>query len=250
MKAQEAMTRRVITVKADLPLQEAIALMLANGISGVPVVDDAGAPVGMLTEGDLLRRSEIGTERHRPRWLEFLRGPGLQAREYTHLHGRKVGDVMTEKPVTVDGEATLEQVVELMERHRIKRMPVVEDGRVVGIISRANLLRALLLATHALPAASASDEDIRERLWRELEETSWAPCAMLNIVVRDGTVHLYGTIFDERERAALKVAAENTPGVKAVQDHLYWCEPMSGIVVQGPRDDGEEPEVPQRPAIG
>jgi CBS domain-containing protein len=237
MKAQEVMTRSVITAKKDLPLQEAIALMLANGISGLPVVDESGAPIGMLTEGDLLRRSEIGTERHRPRWLEFLRGPGLQAREYTHLHGRKVGDVMTEEPKFVDSDASLEQVVELMERHHIKRVPVVRDGRLVGIISRANLLRALLLATQSLPAATSSDDEIRERLWRELEATSWAPCALLNIVVRDGTVHLHGTIFDERERAALKVAAENIPGVKGVQDHLAWCEPMSGIVVQGPADE-------------
>lgn len=239
MKAQEVMTRHVITVHRDMPLQEAIALMLANGISGLPVVDDMGAPLGMLTEGDLLRRSELGTERHRPRWLDFLRGPGPQAQEYTHLHGRKVRDAMTEKPVCVDRDASLEQVVELMERHHIKRMPVVEDGRVVGIISRANLLRALLLATHSLPGASASDDEIRERLWRELEGTSWAPCALLNIVVRDGTVHLHGTIFDERERAALKVAAENIPGVKAVEDHLAWCEPMSGIVVQGPESEQE-----------
>lgn len=244
MKAQEVMTRHVITVKADMPLQEAIALLLANGISGVPVVDNADAPVGMLTEGDLLRRAEIGTGRHRPRWLEFLRGPGLEAREYTHLHGRKVGDVMTEKPVCVSPDATLEQVVELMERHRVKRLPVLEDGRVVGIISRANLLRALLLANLPLPAASACDDEIRERLWRELQSTSWAPCALLNIVVRDGVVHLHGTIFDERERAALKVAAENIPGVNAVRDHLVWCEPMSGMVVQGPESDEE----PRRPA--
>jgi CBS domain-containing protein len=238
MKADEVMTRQVITLDKERPLREAIALMLANGISGAPVVDENGAPVGILTEGDLLRRSELGTGRHRPRWLEFLRGPGLQASEYTHLHGRKVRDVMTEKPVCVARDVPLEQVVELMERHRIKRLPVLEDGRVVGIISRANLLRALLLASQSLPGASASDDDIRERLWHELESTAWAPCALLNIVVRNGTVHLYGTIFDERERAALKVAAENIPGVNAVEDHLAWCEPMSGFVMPAPGEDG------------
>jgi len=242
MKAQEVMTRRVFTVRRDSTLDEAIAAMLEHGVSGVPVVDESGMPVGMLTEGDLLRRSELGTERaRRPRWLEFLVGPGKLAAEYTHAHGRSVADVMNDKLHCVAPDTPLQQVVELMERQRIKRVPVVEDGRLVGIISRANLLRALALAAPALPAAPASDEQIRERLWHELNSAEWAPRSLLDIVVRNGEVHLYGTILDGREREALCVAARNTPGVTAVHDHLVWCEPTSGMVVEMPAEDNRPP---------
>jgi len=120
-------------------------------------------------------------------------------------------------------------------------VPVVEDGRLVGIISRANLLRALALAAPALPAAPASDEQIRERLWHELNSAEWAPRSLLDIVVRNGEVHLYGTILDGREREALCVAARNTPGVTAVHDHLVWCEPTSGMVVEMPAEDNRPP---------
>jgi CBS domain-containing protein len=237
VNAQEIMTRNVITVRGDSPLPDAIALMLDHGISGLPVVNQHGDLLGMLTEGDLLRRAELGTERHRPRWLEFLRGPGALAQEYTHAHGRTVSEVMSPKPVVVDPDASLERVVDLMERHRIKRVPVLRQGRLVGIVSRANLLRALAVTVKALPPASPSDGAIREQLWQELSRSEWAPRSLLNIVVREGTVHLYGTILDGREREALRVVAENIPGVRQVRDHLVWCEPISGMVVELPEED-------------
>ena len=127
-----------------------------------------------------------------------------------------------------------------MEKHRVKRLPVLQDGRLVGIISRANLLRALMLAAPALPVASKSDSEIRERLAQELADSTWAPRSMLDIMVSKGEVHLYGTILDDREREALCVAARNTPGVTAVHDHLVWCEPVSGAVLGLP-DEAEEP---------
>jgi CBS domain-containing protein len=242
MKAREIMTRRVFTVRPGDALEDAIAAMLEHGVSGMPVVDESGKPVGMLTEGDLLRRSELGTERaRRPRWLEFLIGPGKLAAEYTHTHGRAVVDVMNDKLHCVAPDTPLQQVVDLMERQRIKRVPVVEDGKLVGIISRANLLRALALAAPTLPAAPASDEQIRERLWQELNSSEWAPRSLLDIVVRNGEVHLYGAILDGREREALCVAARNTPGVTAVHDHLIWCEPTSGMVVELPEEDQQQP---------
>lgn len=242
MKAQEIMSRQVITVGRDSDLGAAIATMLDHGISGMPVVDEDGRPVGMLTEGDLLRRPELGTERRRPRWLEFLLGPGRLAAEYTHTHGRSVADAMSHALHCATPDMPLHQVVDMMERHRIKRVPVQDNGRLVGIITRTNLLRALALAAPALPAASTSDEEIRERLAQELAATAWAPRSMLDIVVRDREVHLYGAILDGRERDALRVAARNIPGVAAVHDHLVWCEPSTGTVVELP----EEPDQARR----
>jgi CBS domain-containing protein len=242
MHAKEIMTRRVITARRGSSLQETIKTMLEHGISGLPVVDDGGRPVGMLSEGDLLRRSELGTERKRPRWLAFLASPGKLAEEYTHAHGRTVADVMTDKLYSVAPDTPLQEVVQLMERHRIKRVPVLENGCLVGIISRANLLRALALAAPALPAGARSDEEIRQRLARELASTAWAPRYMIDHVVQNGAVHLYGTILDEREREAICVAARNTPGVKEVHDHMVWCEPVSGAVLGLPT----EPDPPRR----
>lgn len=240
MNAQEIMTRRVFTVRRDSSLQDAVAAMLEHGIGGMPVVDESGQAVAMLSESDLLRRAELGTQRRRPRWLEFLIGPGRLAAEYTHTHGRTVADVMSERLYTVAPDTPVKEVVQLMEKHRVKRLPVLEDGRLVGIISRANLLRALLLAAPALPVASKSDSEIRERLAQELAASTWAPRSMLDIMVSKGEVHLYGTILDDREREALCVAARNTPGVTAVHDHLVWCEPVSGAVLGLP-DEAEEP---------
>jgi CBS domain-containing protein len=244
MNVQEIMTTQVITIRSDSPLQDAIGALLEHRVSGMPVVDESGRPIGMLSEGDLLRRAELGTERKRPRWLGFLLGPGRLAEEYTHTHGRRVADVMTDKFYSVAPDTPVQDVVHLMERHRIKRVPVLKDGRLVGIVSRANLLRALALAAPALPAGTRSDEEIRERLASELASTEWAPRYMVNQVVRNGAVHLYGTILDEREREALCVAARNTPGVKEVHDHLVWCEPVSGEVMVLPAEP--EQDLPRR----
>jgi hypothetical protein len=196
----------------------------------------------MLSEGDLLRRAELGTGRQRPRWLAFLASPGRLAEEYTHTHGRTVADVMVDKVYSVAPDTPLQEVVQLMERHRIKRVPVLENGLLVGIISRANLLRALALAMTALPAGTSADEEIRTRLAAELAASAWAPRYMIEPIVQDGAVHLYGTILDEREREALCVAARNTPGVTEVHDHLVWCEPVSGAVLGLPA----EPDPPRR----
>src|SRR4030095_8817149 len=140
MKAHEVMTWGAITVEPDASVTRAVRLMLENKISGLPVVDDKGELVGMVTEGDFLRRGELGTQRQRPRWLEFLLGPGKLAAEYAQAAGQKVAQIMTPEPKTITPETPLEEVVGLMERHRIKRLPVVQDGELGGIISRAHLL--------------------------------------------------------------------------------------------------------------
>jgi CBS domain-containing protein len=239
MKAGDIMTRNVVSIDPDSTVLQAVRLMLQHRISGLPVVDKSGALVGIVTEGDFLRRAETATERKRPRWLEFIMGPGRLADEYVKSHARKVSEVMTPEPQTVSEDAPLEEVVQRMEKHRIKRLPVVRDKKLVGIVSRANLLHALASLAPSAPPPAASDGSIRDRLLTELSSQKWAPIGALNVMVRNGVVELWGTITDERERQALIVAAENIPGVKAVRDHLAWVEPTSGMVLYPP---GEEPE--------
>ncbi len=229
MKAKDIMTQRVISVSPDATVFEAARLMLQHRISGLPVIGPAGALIGMITEGDFLRRAETGTERHRPRWLEFVLGPGRAAEEFTQSHGRKVGEVMSGEPRTVSEDASLEEIVALMERNRIKRVPVTRDKRLVGIVSRANLMRAMISIARSAQPPAQSDIDIRKKIMSELDGQKWAPIAMVDVTVNKGRVDLWGTIFDERDRTALKVLAENVAGVKEVRDHMTWIEPMSGI---------------------
>jgi CBS domain-containing protein len=238
MKAHDVMTWGTITVEPDASVTRAVRLMLQNKISGLPVVDANGQLVGMVTEGDFLRRGELGTTRQRPRWLEFLLGPGKLATEYVQTSGQKVAQVMTPEPKTITPETPLDEVVRLMERHRIKRLPVVQDGKLVGIVSRANLLHALASVAREVKAPAGDDATIRERIIAECAKQPWAP--HVNVVVRDGVVELWGVITDERERQAFIVVTENVPGVKAVRDHLAWVEPTSGMVVLSDQDEAKE----------
>lgn len=234
MKAADVMTRRVVTVHPDASVTDAIHLMLQDEVSGLPVVDRSGDLVGIVTEGDFLRRAELGTERRRRRWVEALIGPNSLADEYVHTHARKVGDVMCADVVTVGPGAPLDEVVATMERHRIKRIPVVEGGKIVGIISRANLLRALasMTARRSVPARSiASDTAIRDRILGELDDQVWASATSVTVVVWDGAVHFWGTITDDTQRRALRVLAETVPGVTEVRDHLVCVEPMPSFVM-------------------
>jgi CBS domain-containing protein len=234
MKAEVVMTRNVISIDPDATVLQAARLMLQHHISGLPVIDKDGNLVGVLSEGDFLRRRETKTERRRSRWLEFLMGPGRIAAEYSHSHGNKVAEVMTTDVQTVEQDTALEDIVELMERRRIKRVPVVCGGQVVGIITRSNLMHAMVSLARVAQPAAKDDATIRERLLAEMQKELWAPAAMTNVVVRDGVVELWGVIVDERQRQALKVAAENIPGVKAVMDHMVWVEPGSGMTIEAP----------------
>ena len=236
MKASDVMTRRVLTVEPSASVLQAIRLMLQNRISGLPVVDTDGVLVGLVTEGDFLRRTETTTEKRRPRWLEFLVGPGRLADEYVKTHARKVDEIMTREPRTITEDTPLEDVVQIMERHKVKRLPVMRGKQLVGIVSRANLLHALASLTPFAPPAATTDKTIRDRLLTELEHQRWAPVRALNVTVKDGVVDLWGTITDERERQALIVAAENVPGVKEVRDHLAWVDAMSGMVLLSPTE--------------
>ena len=240
MNAADAMTKEIVTVNSEANVLEAARLMLQHRVSGLPVVDAGGKLVGMLTEGDLLHRAETGTERRRSRWLEMLVGPGRVADEYTHAHARKVGEIMTTPVVSVTPDTPLEKVVETMEHRKIKRVAVVQGGRMVGLVSRSDLLHGLIAAS-VKPAATASvpgtDAAIRDAILAEFSRQPWAPRAVIKVEVRNGVATVGGTITDERERMALKVATENVPGVKSVIDHLVWVEPISGMVVEPPDND-------------
>ncbi len=236
MKAKDVMTRPVVSIDPQASVTDAAQLMLKNAISGLPVIDAKGELVGIVTEGDFLRRKETGTERARPRWLEYLVGPGRLAADYIRAAGRKVGDVMTREVRTIAEDAPLKEVVELIERQRIKRVPVVSGGKVVGIVSRANLLQALASVAGELKPGAVGDENIRERLLDELEKQSWVPLPLLNFIVRDGIVELWGAVTDERQRKALIVAAENVAGVKGVRDHLACIDSPVAVITVPPRE--------------
>ena len=236
MKAEDVMTRDVISIDPGATVLQAAQLMLKHHISGLPVIDKDGNLVGIVSEGDFLRRRETKTERRRSRWLEFLMGPGRIAAEYSHSHGSRVAEVMTTPALSVEEYTSLEEIVELMERRRVKRVPVLCGGQVVGIVTRSNLMHAMVSMAREVRPAAKDDTAIREQLLAEIQKEEWAPAATVNVVVRDGVVELWGTIVDERQRDALKVAAENIPGVKAVKDHLVWIEPTSGLTIE-PKDE-------------
>ena len=236
MKASDVMTPDVISADQDATVLQAARHMIQHHISGLPVIDKTGTLVGILSEGDFLRRRETHTDRRPSRWLEFLMGPGKLAAQYTHTHGSKVSEVMTTNLHTVSEDTSLEKVVEMMERYRIKRVPVLRGKKIVGIVTRANLMHAMVSLARGEPKAATGDAAIRQELLKELKTEKWALASMINVVVRAGVVELWGMIVDDRQRQALVVAAENVPGVKQVKDHLTWVEPTSGVVIE-PRDE-------------
>jgi CBS domain-containing protein len=235
MRADQIMTRAVITIRQEDTIFDAAKKMLQHHISGLPVVDAAGALTGIISEGDFLRRVEIGTQKRRGRWLRFLVGPGKAASDYVHEQGRKVGELMTPDPCTVTKDASLEEIVELMEKNNIKRVPVVDGDRLVGIVTRSNLVQAVSVMAGNVPDPTGDDDQIREKILKSVEQNDWATFG-LGVIVKDGVVHLSGVITDERSRQASIVAAENVPGVKRVHDHLCWISGMAGMYVNSPED--------------
>jgi CBS domain-containing protein len=238
MIVSDVMTRKVLSVPPDETVEHAANLMLKHGISGLFVVDAKGELAGVVTEGDLLRREEIGTERHRPWWLQVLVSPGKQALDFTRAHGRRVSDIMTPDVISVASTTTLEEVVETMEKQRIKRVAVTENGRMVGVVARSDLLRALLSHEREKQAPPTQEDDrtIRTGILAALEAASWAPMTTLNVTCANGVVDVWGTITNPDERRAICVIAENVAGVKTVHDHLVFVEPYTGTVIESPDD--------------
>jgi len=228
MIAADLMTKDVVTVLPETTLADAARMMLARRVSGLPVLDAAGHLVGVVTEGDLLRRAELGTEGEPPSWLKTFLMPSKLAEDYVHTHGRHVSEVMTETPIHVAPDTAIAEVAALMETKRIKRLPVLENGALVGVISRSNLLAALsrkLIET----AAKSSDDHIGDHILGELQRERWAPKSGIRVHVHQKVVTLEGVIFSDAEHKAVKVIAENAPGVAAVDDRLVYIDPGSGM---------------------
>lgn len=232
MRALDVMATSLLTVAPSTTIDVAIGLMLEHHLSGLPVMDADGKLVGIITEGDLLRRTETGTgERPRSKFMEFLLGPGHEAQGYVQSHSRRVCDLMTSDVVAVSPAASLESVVELMEKHHIRRICVVGDGGLVGLVSRADLLRALRQKLAAVPHREATDADIEKALLAELSAAKWVTSSNIRVHVADHVVTLEGFIYDERMRAALTVAAQNVDGVTGVVDKLVWLDTTTGMSV-------------------
>ena len=222
MNASDIMTVRVITAGPETPINELVSLMLTNRISAVPIVQD-GALLGIVSEGDLIRRAETQTEPKRSRWLEIATSITTLAHDYAKSHGRRASEIMTTDVISVSPETPIADIATMLEKHHIKRVPVVAQGKLVGIVSRANLLQAL--ASRLTPAEGdrSDDRTIRAKLFAELEKQKWAAMPNdANVVIENGVVHLWGIIQSEEERKAMIVAAENTPGVKQVVDHMGY----------------------------
>jgi len=235
MKVGDAMKGEVRTALANDTLSLAMRIMLGARVSGLPVIDETGALVGILTEGDLMRRAEIGTDRHRPRWLEIVLGPRRMAQEYVESHSRRVGDLMTTDVLTVEESAPLEEAVALLEKRHIKRLPVTRQGHLVGILSRADLMNAFL---NALPkeqlTSGLSDEAIEQHIEQEMQRQPWITRAAIHVSVNKGAVDIDGAVTSDAMRHALRVLVENTPGVVGVKDRLTVCEPGTGYGMSAP----------------
>jgi CBS-domain-containing membrane protein len=219
MRARDVMVSPVVTVTPNSSIRELAQTLLKNHISAVPVVDYQGQLVGIVSEGDLLHRSEAGTERRRPRWLLLMTAGETLAAEYIKAQTHKVADVMVRDVVTAGPDTPLDEIATLMEKNSIKRVPIVSNGRLVGIVSRANLIQAVALKQIGLEI-KRDDAAIRDKLLARLKAQPWAHTALLNVTVNGGLVHLWGMTSSETERKAICVAAETTAGVHAVYDHL------------------------------
>jgi len=219
MKAIDVMIRDVVTVTPDTEVSKAVSLLAQHDISALPVVD-GDELVGIISEADLLHRTEIGTETHRPWWLEAITPASTLAEEFAKSHGKKVSELMTENVITASEDDSLADLATLLERHRIKRVPIVKDGKLVGIVSRSNLIQAL--ASHAASPDDEMDENrtIREELLSRLGDQQWTDFGNRNIIVNDGTVHLWGLVGSDEERKALVALAEGVPGVAKVSDEM------------------------------
>jgi len=220
MKASDVMVPNVITVSPDASVQEVAELLLRHRISAVPVVAD-GEVVGIVSEGDLINRPETQTSHYRtPWWLDALASNETLAAEYVRSHSRKVEDVMTRAVITATPDTTVAQIAALLEKNRIKRVPIVQNGKLVGIVSRANLLQGLASLGNRAPQAQPDDSAIRDKIMSRLKNQRWARPALISVTVTDGTVELWGIVETQAEHKAIKVLAEVTPGVRAVNDNL------------------------------
>jgi len=214
------MTTSVVCIKPDATVLEAARLLLGERISALPVVDPSGKLLGIVSEGDLIHRSEIGSEKRVSRWKALFEDQGVLARDYLKAHGRRVADVMTHPVVMAEEETELAVVAARMDQFGIKRLPVVRDGKVVGIVSRANLLQALVSAPGTGAQAALDDTALRSEIFKRLEREPWSPALVRNIIVQDGNVEIWGYADTAAQCEACGVLVAEVPGVKSVTNHM------------------------------
>ena len=233
MIVADIMTHPALAIGPEAPLLQAIRLMTGHRVSGLPVVGPEGQILGVLTEGDLLRRAETGTAGDQPGWLAGILRPGRTAQQYVATHGRRVGDVMTTEVIAVTEDTSLADAVDLMQRHRVRRLPVLRDGKLLGVVSRADLVRHLgeVLAAEA---PSTDDGALQQAVLDAIERQPWARGHAVSVVAKSGVVQLDGCVFDLNAREGLGVLADNVPGVRQVENRIVCIEPYSGTVTYDP----------------
>ena len=224
MRANQIMTRSVITVTPETPIVEAAKIMVRDHIGGLPVVDASGKLVGIVSDGDFIRRAEIGTERKRGRWLGLLIGRGRVAADFVHSHGRTVGEIMTPHPVTIRESATLAEIVRTMERKGVKRLPVVNDEGLLGMVTYTDFVQTFADLAAVVPSPTPSDDALRGKILDSLAQAACRTCRF-NVIVHDGVAYVSGTVKDDKERLTAIVAAKSVPGVKHVHDQIWTYPP-------------------------
>jgi CBS domain-containing protein len=220
MKAADVMVRDVVTITPDTDAAEAVKLLIEHDVSALPVVDVDGRVIGMLSEADLLRRTEVGTERRRPWWLEALTPATTLAIDFAKAHGRRAAELMSQPVISATEDMPLAQIAALFERHRIKRVPVTSEGKLVGIVSRTNLIQALASSAATSGEAHAADRAMRLDILARLKEQSWTHFGEPNVVVSGGIVHLWGLVGSPEEHKALLALAEEVAGAGKVSDEM------------------------------
>jgi len=219
MNAADVMVTNVITARSDASVQEIAQTLLANRISAVPVVNEAGNMVGIISEGDLIHRVEVGTERHPSWWLEFMAGKQVLAQELIKSHARRAADLMTRDVITVNADTPLSELASLLDKHRIKRVPVMDSGKIIGIVSRANLVQALINPRPEIASGKVEDSVLRGNILAQLRSEPWWPGGV-DVIVHDGDVELWGIVESQVQKDAIRVALEVAPGVRTISNNL------------------------------
>lgn len=230
MNAADIMVHQVITIKPDATIREVAALLIAKHISAVPVTDADGKLLGIISEGDLLRRAETGTERRRPWWLTWLVSNETLTTEFIKSHSRKVSDVMTRNVIVARPDTPLHEIATILEHNRIKRVPIVQGDKIVGLVSRANLVQTLASWRDESPPTKLDDIALRDSVMAILEKEPWAHVALINVTARSGVIDLWGLVSSEKQRDAIRVAIQNIPGVTGVNDNLTIRPAMADAV--------------------
>ena len=220
MQARDVMTKDVVTVGPDTTVGDIAALLVTHRIGAVPVVSGDRKLIGIVSQTDLVHRSETGTEKRRKWWLEAFADPDVKAREYVKSHGHKAQEVMTRVIVSVSEGASLAEVADVLDTHRIRQVPVVSDGRLAGMISRADLVRALAEVSITAPAARPDSGALQKAIWDQIKAQSWLKTAFVNLSVKDGVVDLWGAVDSDDQRRALAVLVQGVPGVVKVEDNV------------------------------